>query len=208
MYPPQYLQEIWWTSRTARARNRGWSTAVLSSLSAVFAGCPAQPISERKGVVLFGFVGILLIVLAVLGVIYGVWMDLFDRGDDCSKTTLTLCVLAVAFAHACLLQLPRLAPRYRWTQIVSTVLIGILALQIIAFIWQRNPPDQVYIRNTGVIAVLVSLMTLVIPICSRLSGKAEAGTEDNSQIAAEGHIPVELVLREGFGHRIFRPRWA
>ena len=124
------------------------------------------------------------------------WMDFIDRDWN---TTLTLCVLAVAFAHACLLQLPNLAPRYRWTQILSTILIGILRMQIIAFIWRRKPPDEVYIRYMGVIAVLNSLMTLVIPICSRLSGKAAAGTEDNSQIAEEGHIPAELVLRKVSG---------
>ena len=57
--------------------------------------------------------GIALALLACVGVIAGLWIEV--DSDEYWKTMVSLGLAAVAVAHACLLSLARLAPAYRWS---------------------------------------------------------------------------------------------
>ena len=152
---------------------------------------------ERKGARGAGFTGILTASVAVLLVIPGVWGEITE--GYYWKSTLIAIVVSVAFAHGCLLRLPKLAESYRWTQTGSTILIGLLAVQIMLAILGEFRGEGYY-RSIGVVSVLLVLVTLIIPICSRLGQKADEGPEDLSQ-AAEEHdqAPEQLLLRRVSG---------
>jgi hypothetical protein len=147
-------------------------------------------IIERKDAKAVGIIGILAACVAVSLVIIGVWGEITE--GDYLKTTGTSIVVSIAFAHACLLHLPDLAGSYRWTQTVSALLIGLLALQIISAIWAEVGNEGFY-RVMAAVSVLVVLATLVVPICSWLSASTEK----------PGPVPEQLVL-----HRISGTHFA
>lgn len=153
---------------------------------------------ERKGAKEGGGIaGIMAIGLAVLLVNIGMWGEIKDASFW--KTTATLIVISIAIAHACLLRLPRLAAIYRWTQTTSTVLIGLLAAQIIFAVW-AEVGDELYMRLIAAVSVLILLGTLVVPICSRLGDKAAAGPADNGQGAERaGSFQERLMLQKVSG---------
>jgi len=103
--------------------------------------------------------------------ISGMWME--ANAEGYWKTTVTLIVLAAAFAHVLLLWIPTLAPKYRWSQAAVVVSVAVLALQILLAVWGETR-DVGFYRAMGVVAVLVVLFTLIVPICAKLSGGEEA----------------------------------
>lgn len=156
---------------------------------------------EWRGTRAVGRAGIFAAGVAVLMVVSGVWGDISEA--DYWKTTVTFIVVAIAFAHACLLRLPTLALRHRWTQTVSTILIALLALQIILAVW-REVRDEGYYRCLAAVSVLVVLVTLIIPICSRLRGKEDKAPQDLDQAAEQlDQLPEHLVL-----HKVSGPVFA
>jgi hypothetical protein len=147
---------------------------------------------ERKGTKAVGIVGIVAASVAVPLVIIGVWGDIHE--NEYWRTTVTSIVLSVALAHACLLHLPSLAASHRWIQPASAILIGLLALQIILAVWGRIK-EEGYYRLMAALSVLVVLVTLVVPICSRLGAKADEGRpEQGPDMAKGGHVPEQLAL--------------
>jgi hypothetical protein len=108
-----------------------------------------------------GLSGILLSIITAALVIIGIWPEI--ESDEYWKTTGTLAVFAVAFAHGFLLLLPTLDDHHKWIQVVTSVSIGILALQLAIAIWGEID-SETYFRFVGVTAILVVLETLVIPI--------------------------------------------
>lgn len=147
---------------------------------------------ERKGAKTVGIVGILAASGAVSLVIIGVWGEIDEK--EYWKTTVTFIVVCIALAHACLLNLPTLVASHRWTQPASAILIALLAFQIIVAVWGEIG-NEGYYRLMAALSVLVVLVTLVVPICSRLGAKADEGhPEEAPDIAKFCHVPEELVL--------------
>src|SRR5678810_156909 len=99
--------------------------------------------------------------------------------DSYWRVTAMLIAASVCFAHGCLLCLPNLPRRYRWTQVAATILITLLLLQIVAAIWFKIT-DESFFRFLAALSVLVVLITLVIPICGRLGGGAVEPSKDAS----------------------------
>jgi hypothetical protein len=123
---------------------------------------------DRKKLVRLGLLGILLSVSAAIMLIIGMWWEIHsDIGD---KVTITLSVFAVAFAFAFLLVLPKLDDRQKWVQMVSSVSIGILALQAVIAVWCEHyiKLNDWYFRLLAVVAIVVGLETIVIPILMKL----------------------------------------
>ena len=105
------------------------SAASISSMS-----CAA--FIEKRRRTQLGLAGIFLSVAAAILLISGLWLE--SNSDVYWKTTTTFTVLAVALAQAFLLALPELDLRQTWIQPVTSVSIGILALQIIVAVWGRD----------------------------------------------------------------------
>jgi hypothetical protein len=151
------------------------STFSITAASICAMSCAA--FIERDGNRRVGGTGIAAAAIAVSLVVIGVWAE--AGGEYYWKTTVTLIVVSVAFAHACLLRLPKLAESQRWMQALSTLLISLLALQIIFLIWGKFDGDGFY-RLIAVVSVLVVLVTLVVPISSRLNPAAVDAPADVS----------------------------
>jgi hypothetical protein len=142
------------------------TTFTISAASICAMSCAA--FIEKKKLMQFGVAGILLSVAAAMLLIAGLWPEIDSEGYW--KTTVTLGVFAVAFAHAFLLVLPELDQRQKWVQPVSSVSIGILALQIVVAVWGEIDAEGYY-RLLAVVAIIVGLETLVIPILMKLRRK-------------------------------------
>jgi uncharacterized membrane protein (GlpM family) len=140
-------------------------TCLTISIASIFLMSCAAFI-EKKQLVLLGMSGIVLTVSAAVLVIVWVWLE-FDSGLYW-KVTFTCCILAVAFALAFLLSLPVLGDRYKWVQPVSSVSIGILALQTAGIVWVKIDDSEIYIRLLAAVAIIVALETLAIPLLMKL----------------------------------------
>jgi hypothetical protein len=126
-----------------------------------------------------GLLGVVLSVSAAILVIGGIWSEI--QNNVAEKIMITLIVSAVAFAYAFLLVLPELDERHKWVQPVSSVSIGILALQAIVFVW-GDIENNWYFRFIAVVAIIVGLETVVIPILMKLR---KIGGRANGKIVLE-----------------------
>jgi hypothetical protein len=142
------------------------TSATISAASICLMSCAA--FIDRKKLVKVGLFGIVLSVSAAIMLIIGMWWEI--RSDVGEKVTITLSVFAVAFAFAFLLVLPELDNRQKWVQLVSSVSIGILALQMVVAVWLEGyiKLNDWYLRLLAFVAIIVGLETLVIPILMKL----------------------------------------
>jgi hypothetical protein len=139
------------------------TTFTISAASICLMSCAA--VIDKKKLVKLGLLGILLVVSAAIFAIAGIWSEI--NNSVLEKTMITLIVSAVAFAYAFLLVLPELDDRHKWVQPVTSVSIGILALQIIVAVW-GDIENNWYLRFIAVVAIIVGLETMVIPILMKL----------------------------------------
>jgi hypothetical protein len=142
------------------------TTFTISAASICLMSCAA--FINRKKLVQLGLLGILLSTSAAIMLIIGMWWEI--SSDIGEKVTITLSVFAVAFAFAFLLVLPKLDNRHKWVQLVSSVSIGILALQGAVAVWCEHyiKLNDWYFRLLAVVAIVVGLETIVIPILMKL----------------------------------------
>lgn len=148
------------------------TTLTISAASICAMSCAAFIEIRRQQIL--GGVGIFLSCVAALLVIGGVWGRASD--GDYWRTAMSFTVLAVAFAHAFLLCLPRLVAAYRWVFVVGPACIGLLAIQILLLLWEITD-SEFFIRATTVNSILVVLLTLVVPILMRMGGSREEKTQ-------------------------------
>ena len=120
---------------------------------------------EKKRLVELGLSGIFLSIISAILLIAGMWPEI--DSDAYWKTTISLIIAAVAFAHAFLLVLPELDDKQKWVQRVSSVTIGILALQIAVALWGEID-NEVYYRLLAVVGIILGLETLAIPMLMKL----------------------------------------
>ncbi len=139
------------------------TTFMISAASICSMSCAA--FIDKKKLVQLGLLGILLSVSAAIIVITGMWSEFENKIFE--KIMITLVVSAAAFALAFLLVLPELDSRHKWVQLVSSVSIGILTLQIIVAAW-GDIGNNWYLRLLAFVAIIVGLVTLVIPILMKL----------------------------------------
>ena len=123
---------------------------------------------EKHGLPLLGGVGVVVPAVASIMTISGIWAEIGYGGGEYWKTTLSLIIVSAAFAHCLLLWIPSLAPGYRWTQVSLVIFVTVLSLQVI-FAICGEIREIGYYRLVGVVAVIVVLLTLIVPICLKLS---------------------------------------
>ena len=112
-----------------------------------------------------GFSGILLSVVAAVLLIFLIWLEF--ENEWYFKTTFTVAVCAVSFAHAFLLVLPDLENKHTWIQKAATISIAVLGGQIIVALWVEID-HEAYIRALAVVAIIVALETLLVPLFMKL----------------------------------------
>lgn len=139
------------------------TSVAISAASICLMSCAA--FIEKKRLVGLGISGIILSVVSAILLIAGMWLEIDIEGYW--ETAITFIIAAVAFALAFLLVLPELDDGQKWVQRVSSVSIGILALQIAVAVWAQTD-NEVYNRLLGVVAIIVGLETLAIPMLMKL----------------------------------------
>ena len=140
------------------------TTLTISGASICAMSCSA--FIEKRGLPLLGGVGVLVAAIAAIMAISAIWTEIGN--DEYWKTTISLIVVAAAFAHSLLLCIPSLAPGYRWSQAGIVFFVSILCLQIIFALFEEIQGVGYY-RIVGVVAVFVVLLTLIVPILLRLT---------------------------------------
>jgi len=125
--------------------------------------------------------GIVLAGLFAVLVIIGIWAEI--DATPYWKFSASTTVVAVATAHAGLLSLARLAPRFAWARLVAFAAIFTLAVLIVLSIY-IEPTAELGFRMIGTVSIVVAAFTIMVPIFHRLSredvtteGAAEAETQ-------------------------------
>ena len=139
------------------------TSVAISAASICSMSCAA--FIEKQRLVGPGISGIILSVVSAILLIAGMWLEIDIEGYW--ETTITFIIAAVAFGLAFLLVLPELDDGQKWVQRVSSVSIGILALQIAVAVWAETD-NEVYNRLLGVVAIIVGIETLAIPMLMKL----------------------------------------
>lgn len=158
------------------------SSGAVSGASVCAMACAA--FRERGRVPQLGTIGIALAGIALVATLVTVWQQ--DPDEGLIKSTLVLTIWAVAVAHAELLLLPALALRHRPVQVAAVGAIATLAAMLTALIVGEVSGDE-FARLLGVLAIVVALLTLVVPIVAKIGGET----------AAPGSAPARLVLQRG-----------
>jgi hypothetical protein len=139
------------------------TSLTISAASICALSCAA--FLEKRGSLGIGMTGVLLAAATAVLVIVAIWQS--DLQQTYVKTTMSCAVLAIGFAHGCLLALADLERRFRWVQFVAAASIVVLAALIVLAVW-GSFDDEPFWRFVAVVAVLVALETLAIPILTRL----------------------------------------
>ncbi|HWL53990.1 MAG TPA: hypothetical protein VNQ90_16230 [Chthoniobacteraceae bacterium] len=145
------------------------TTFSISAASICSMSCAAFIEKTRKRGA--GVLGMVCSAVAAVMVVGGVWLDI--GGEIYWKSTVSLIVAAVGFAHAFLLALPGLDARHRWAQTAADVFIAILAVQIVVAVWGEIN-DAGYFKLLAVVSIIVVLLTLVIPILMKIQKGSES----------------------------------
>jgi len=155
------------------------TTLTISGASICALACGA--LWEKKKENWLAPLGIVLAGLFAVLVIIGIWAEI--DATPYWKMSASATVVAVATAHACLLSLARLAPRFSWARLVAFAAIFTLATLIVISIY-IEPTAELGFRMIGTVSIVVAAFTIMIPIFHRLSREdlaSERGDHD------EGH---------------------
>lgn len=145
----------------------GTSLSVTGALLFALACLPAW---ERGLLGAMPFVGAGLGVIAFSLVIASIWIG--GDGEVLGRLMGTTMLPAVGVTLACVLALPRLAPRFRIAFTAALALIAIATTMGVAAIWVE-PESSWYARAFGVVGVLLAATVVSIPVLSRLGGDGE-----------------------------------
>lgn len=110
--------------------------------------------------------GLALTLVAACLLLFGVWIE--ASSESYWKFTVTAIIPAVAVVHVCLLSIARLARRFQWVFTVAWQCIGGLACVLIGMVVFEFYSVDIS-RFVAVLSIVVTALTLVIPLLHRLS---------------------------------------
>ena len=186
----------------SETQGRILATSATISLASVCAmACAA--FLERGRLPSLAYVGMAFAFTAAALMIFGIWLQLTVLGSEAFWKSVFLCTLwAVAFAHGQLLCLPTLSKSHRWTQGASVACITTLGLLgSIAVVFE--PHGDLLPRLMVTLAILIALLTLVVPILAKLRSGHE-GTDGEPHSASDRLVLVrggDGVFRDSLGQR-------
>lgn len=140
-------------------------------------------------------VGIVVSILAALMTLFIVW-DVLDDYENYIKASLTAMLFAVSTSHLSLLSLARLDRRFEWSNMAARIVIGLLVGLLLYLIWLTPPGDsEILARIMGVLAILISALTVMTPVFHKLSAGEDEAAEIDAEIAALREKLAELEAR-------------
>jgi hypothetical protein len=140
------------------------TTLTISAASLCALACGALWESGRTKIL--PVAGIALAVVTAAVFIFAIWAKISDI--EFWKFAASLGLIAAATAHACLLSLATLAPRFAWSRVAAFVFVYLLALEFIYVIYATHSDDN-FIRVLGVTSIIVAALTILTPVFHRLS---------------------------------------
>lgn len=176
----------WWGDKAF------FSALTIVAASGCGTACGAYLKSARERAL--PLLGVALAPFAAAALLLTIWVE---PGSDeiLWKTTVTLCVFAVAVAHLCLLFTARLAARFQWALAVAYVVSFFLTAHLTLIIWFDAGLSIFHVW----VVILYGAITSVILIFHRLSRGDRAlprGRQcqlDRQHGRAAGHVSVAMV---------------
>jgi len=144
------------------------SSLTVSAVSILSMACGVAWERRRLGAV--PALGVLVAIAAGALLLLGIWGE--GRGSVFWKTTACVAIGAVAAAHASLMSLASLDARFAWAKPAAYALAVALAGALMTAICAEADDEQVW-RGIGVLSVLLSAMTITVPVLHRMSARAE-----------------------------------
>jgi hypothetical protein len=127
--------------------------------------------------------GILMSVVSAVLCVYVIW-KWNTISDDLGKTTLTTSILATVFAHLSLISIARLDLRFKWSLYLLYLADAILSIIFLSLIWfEPNFDSGTLSKVIGVLTISIAALTIMTPVFHRLSFKATAIEDIDTQIA-------------------------
>jgi len=170
------------------------TTVTLTAASICGLACGA--LWERGRLRALALGGIALAVLSGAALIAGMWIEV--TFEAYWKTAASLTVFAIAAAHLSLLSLARLASRFRWAWVGAYVSIISLALLIVGMILGEAGNPEAMFRILGVLAIISTSFTIMIPILHRLSRESLALRGANGSVPdglpAEDEVAIDAEI--------------
>jgi hypothetical protein len=120
-----------------------------------------------KGRNLLPYAGFGLTVLASVMMLIGMWSDI--RDDAYWKLAGSLCTLAIATVHVCLISVAPLSRKFKWVYYIAFQITYGLAIILSLVIFESFRPEEGITRAIIALAIVDTALTLVIPILSRIS---------------------------------------
>ena len=140
-------------------------TTITISVASICALADAA-LWESKGKKPLPASGLVLSILGAALLIAGIWLE--PRSEQFWKFTISICVLAVATSHVCLLSLAKLSERFAWARITAFVVVYSLAFLIIFSIETEITETWIF-QLIGINSILVAAISIMIPVFHRLS---------------------------------------
>lgn len=131
---------------------------------------------------LFPLAGILLAIVSACLFISGIWFE--SQSEAFWKFSTAVGLLAAATAHACLLFLATLAPRFAWSRIAAIASVYLLAIQL-TYVIYYTPKNDSFFRILGVNGIVAASLTILIPVFHRLSRGDLSGSRPSKPAAAD-----------------------
>lgn len=125
-------------------------------------------------------VGIGASLLGFAMVVTGIWAFQDGGPGDYWKIAGTLVTVGIFASHAALLRVPRLSRRFAWVHVATVVCGAILAQMVVSLIWGADWDEDTSARMIGVLAILVSAGTILVPVFARLSRDEFAAATDDA----------------------------
>lgn len=140
------------------------TTVSISIASMCAMACGAH--IEKTHIKLAGGIGIVSAILSLLLTLLLVWAEM--RGSGFWRLSLSSILVTFSIAHVLLLNLPPLIEKRFWLRYLAGISVVIMSLLILTLIWDEEMISAVYFRLMSVMAIIIALISLLIPIFSKL----------------------------------------
>jgi hypothetical protein len=129
------------------------------------------------------FSGIVMSIVSAVLCVYIIW-TWNTVLDDLGKTTLTTSIIATVCAHLSLISIARLDFRFAWSLYLLYLADATLSIIFLSLIWfEPNFDSETLWKIIGVLTISIAALTIMTPVFHRLSYKATAIEDIDTQIA-------------------------
>lgn len=145
------------------------TTLSISVASMCAMACGAH--IEKTKHIIFGAVGVSFSALSLLMTQIVIW-EIVDT-TWFWKLCWSCVVISFALAHALLLNLPDLASNRLWLRYFADASVGSLAVLVMYLVWHEHSLGEDYFRLLVVLGIVIALLSILIPIFSKLNGASK-----------------------------------